>query len=102
LAAIRGNLDRQASKGSVTEDQKEQALARISPAIEIEAAADADIVIEAAPERMEVKKEIFRRLDSGVKSSAILATNTSSLSIAEIAAATARPRLTLRTGSPTA
>lgn len=92
LATIRGNLDRQVKKGTLSEEQKKETLARVSPVADLRAAArDADIVIEAATEQAETKKEIFRRLDETCRPGVVLATNTSSISITEIGAVTKRP-----------
>jgi 3-hydroxybutyryl-CoA dehydrogenase len=92
LATIAKNLDRQVKKSLIESAHKDAALGRIGTGTSLEeAAADADIVIEAAPERAELKYEIFETLDRCAPASAILATNTSSISITEIAARTARP-----------
>jgi 3-hydroxybutyryl-CoA dehydrogenase len=89
---IASNLDRQVKKSLLTEDQKQQALARIHSTISLqEAAKYADLVVEAAMEDKTVKKELFRNLDTLCLPHTILATNTSSISITEIAAATKRP-----------
>ena len=92
LNTIRTNLDRQVKKGTLTEEQKSQTLSRIKSTISlIEAAKNSDIVIEAATEDPTIKKEIFRTLDANCPANAILTTNTSSISITEIAAVTKRP-----------
>jgi 3-hydroxybutyryl-CoA dehydrogenase len=91
LATIRGNLDRQVKKGSVTPEARDAALARIVTGTELAVLADADLVVEAASERQELKLALFEALDRVVKPDAILATNTSSISITAIAAATQRP-----------
>ena len=92
IATIRTNLDRQVKKGTLTEDQKQHTLSRISNTTSLEQSAqNANIIIEAATEDAIIKKNIFRTLDSTAPSSAILASNTSSISITEIAAATRRP-----------
>ena len=91
VAAIGANLARQAAKGAVSAEQKEAALARIKPALKLDDARDAHVVIEAVPERMPLKKQIFEALDKICAPESILATNTSSLSITEIAASTKRP-----------
>ncbi|MCL7418724.1 MAG: 3-hydroxyacyl-CoA dehydrogenase NAD-binding domain-containing protein, partial [Halalkalicoccus sp.] len=89
--SIEWSLEKLAEKGLVDEDP-EEVLSRIEIEVDLEAAvAGADLVIEAAPERMDLKKEIFADLDSFTSSRTILATNTSSLSITEIASATDRP-----------
>ena len=91
LAQIRSNLGREAAKGKLAEAEIEPALARITPTIDREALAAADFVVEAASERFELKAEIFRALDRILAESAILATNTSSISITKLAAQTGRP-----------
>ncbi|SFI67873.1 3-hydroxybutyryl-CoA dehydrogenase [Thermoflavimicrobium dichotomicum] len=92
MAIIRKNLGRQVEKGRMAEEEKETILGRIQTTHELEVAAtEADLVIEAVVENMEVKTGIFRQLDSLCPSHAILASNTSSLPITEIAAATKRP-----------
>lgn len=91
LATIDKNMTRQVSKGSLTEDGKRAALARIKSGTRLEDAGDCGLVVEAASENAEVKKSIFRSLDTICAPEAILATNTSSISITEIAAVTTRP-----------
>jgi 3-hydroxybutyryl-CoA dehydrogenase len=91
LAAIRGSLERFAAKGTIGADDVERALARITPTTDLEAAADADIVIEAVFEKLDVKHEVFRSLDRVCKADAVLATNTSAIPITSIATATRRP-----------
>jgi 3-hydroxybutyryl-CoA dehydrogenase len=92
LTTISSNLDRQIKKGVLTEEQKAATLARIRPSLDLRSAvADADIVIEAATENQQIKNEIFRTIDAAAKPNAILASNTSSISITEIAAVTRRP-----------
>lgn len=88
---IEKNFAKLVEKGKMTEEAKTEAIARITATDNDEALKDADIIIEAATENMELKKKIFADLDSVAKPEAILATNTSSLSITEIAAATNRP-----------
>jgi 3-hydroxybutyryl-CoA dehydrogenase len=90
IATITKNLDRQVKKGTLTEEQKTQTLGNIKTSTELTAAKDSDLVIEAATENFEIKKTIFQTLDSNCKENAILATNTSSISITEIAAVTKR------------
>jgi len=88
---IRWSLEKLAKKGRLDEDP-EAILDRISTAVDLEAATrDADLVVEAAPERMDLKKDIFSDLDEFTGEHAILASNTSSLSITEMASATDRP-----------
>ncbi len=91
LQTISKNLDRQISKNAITEEQKKQSLANISTFTKInEGVQDADLVIEAATENIELKLKIFKTLDEAAPASSILATNTSSISITKIAAATKR------------
>lgn len=78
-------------KGKISEENKNQTLANITTSTDVSSIAECDVVIEAATENKEIKKKIFKELDEVVKKDAILATNTSSLSITEIAAATQRP-----------
>jgi len=93
LLAIGNNLDRQVKKSTITEEQKSQTLSRIKGELLLERAAQgADIVIEAATEDRAVKKKIFQVLDTAAPQGSILATNTSSISITEIGAATQRPQ----------
>ncbi len=91
LATITKSLDRLVSKGGLTEGERSAALARITGTTDVGLAADVDLVVEAAVENMAIKKKVFAELDGVCKPAAILATNTSSLSITEIAAATKRP-----------
>jgi 3-hydroxybutyryl-CoA dehydrogenase len=91
LSSIRTNLGREAAKGKLAESEIEPVLRRIEPTIEREALAVVDFVVEAASERFELKSEIFRALDGILPSAAILATNTSSISITKLAAQTRRP-----------
>lgn len=90
LAKISQNLARQVQKDRLKEEEKEAILARIQTTSDLGEASDVDVVIEAAVENMEVKKNIFARLDDIAPAHAILATNTSSLPITEIAAVTKR------------
>lgn len=91
LGVIENNLKRNVEKGKITEEEKNKILARIKGTVDINDAKDADFVIEAAIENMEIKKQIFKELDNVCKGGTILATNTSSLSITEIASSTKRP-----------
>ncbi len=92
VARIRTNLDGAVERGKATAAERDAALARIALAGGVdEAARGADLVIEAAPEDLELKRSLFARLDAAAPPGALLATNTSSLSVAAIAAATARP-----------
>jgi 3-hydroxybutyryl-CoA dehydrogenase len=91
LAAIRKNLGREVAKEKLTSQQADEAIARITLTTRLEDLSPADIVIEAAPERFDVKADLFRALDRIVASNAILASNTSSISITRLAAVTTRP-----------
>jgi 3-hydroxybutyryl-CoA dehydrogenase len=91
MKAINKNLDRLVKKEKITQDDKESILGRISTTTTNEDLKDSDIIIEAAVENMAIKKQIFAELDGYCKPETILATNTSSLSITEIAAATSNP-----------
>jgi 3-hydroxybutyryl-CoA dehydrogenase len=87
---IRTNLDRQVKKGTLPADAPAQVLGRISTSTKLDAAGDADLVIEAASENPSVKFAVFEQLDRVCRPTALLATNTSSISITEIAARTRR------------
>jgi len=91
VATIRGNFDRQIKKGSATEAQRDAALGRIVTATDMAAVNDREIVVEAATEHEALKFKIFAELDRLAPAGAILATNTSSISITTIAAQTRRP-----------
>ena len=91
LAGIHKNLDRLVSKGKLTEEEKENILSRLTGTTDIRMAEDCDLVVEAAVENMQIKKQIFAELDEICGKDTILATNTSSLSITEVASATKRP-----------
>lgn len=91
LNTITKNLARDVEKGRKTEEEKSAVLARITKSLTIEDAKSADIIIEAAVENMDIKQSIFKQLDEIAPKHAILATNTSSLPITEIAAVTKRP-----------
>lgn len=88
---IRASYDKFVAKGKLTADDAEAALGRITATTDLDAAADADVVVEAVFEKLEVKHEIFRTLDKLVKDGAILASNTSAIPITKIAAVTERP-----------
>jgi 3-hydroxybutyryl-CoA dehydrogenase len=88
---IEKNLDREVAKGKRSPGEKEAALARVSTATELERLSAADLVIEAIVEDEEAKKDLFRRLDGICPKTTILASNTSSISITRLAAATGRP-----------
>jgi 3-hydroxybutyryl-CoA dehydrogenase len=91
LGAIRGSLEKFAAKGTIPAESVAATLARITPTTELEAAAGADIVVEAVFERLEIKQEVFRQLDKICQPGAVLATNTSAIPITQIAAVTGRP-----------
>lgn len=92
INTISKNLDRQVAKGSLTEDQKNQTLSNIIKYTEIsKGVADADLVVEAATENVDLKLKIFKDIDANAPSHCILASNTSSISITKIASVTQRP-----------
>jgi 3-hydroxybutyryl-CoA dehydrogenase len=94
-ATIAGNLDRQIKKGTLQASDKDQILGRVTTASSTDAVKDADLVIEAVTENRDLKLRIFADLDAKAKPGAILASNTSSISITEIAARTGRPELVI-------
>ncbi|KYH29327.1 MULTISPECIES: 3-hydroxybutyryl-CoA dehydrogenase [Clostridium] len=91
LDGINKSLTKLVSKGKMEEAVKEEILSRITGTVDLNMAADCDLVVEAAVENMEIKKQIFAELDKICKPETILASNTSSLSITEVASATNRP-----------
>ena len=91
MATINGNMARQVGKKAISEDDRKNALARIKPAEKYDAFSGCDLVIETATEKEEVKRKILGELCSSLKSDAILATNTSSISITRLASSTDRP-----------
>ena len=91
LATIKKNMDRQIKKGSIDEKTRDAALERIQIDTDLSAASVADVVVEAVPENPELKERIFRTLDEKTPEGAILASNTSSISITELAGHTNRP-----------
>ncbi|MGI5920731.1 MAG: 3-hydroxybutyryl-CoA dehydrogenase [Syntrophomonadaceae bacterium] len=91
LAVIEQNLARDVSKGKKTAEEKDAILARIKPSVSLADAADCDLVIEAIVENFDIKKQVFGELDQIAPPHAILASNTSSLPITQIAACTKRP-----------
>lgn len=91
MATINGNLARQVSKQAVSEDEKAKAVGRIKLAEKLDDLADCDLVIETAVEKEEVKRKIFHELCAVLKPEAIVASDTSSISITRLAAATDRP-----------
>jgi 3-hydroxyacyl-CoA dehydrogenase len=95
LATIRKNYQGAVDRGRMTAEELERRMARYAPTLDFDALADCDLVIEAVFELMEVKKDVFTRLDATVKQGAILATNTSYLDVDAIAAVTQRPEWVL-------
>jgi 3-hydroxybutyryl-CoA dehydrogenase len=92
MTAIRGNLDRHVKKGILTDEQKNLTLGRISLTTDVVVAAKhGGLIVEAVTENAQVKKELFRQLDTNAGPDSILASNTSSISITELAAVTSRP-----------
>jgi 3-hydroxybutyryl-CoA dehydrogenase len=91
LDAVRTSLERFAAKGQLPAEEVEAALGRIEPTTDLASAAEADIVVEAVFERLDVKRDVFRELDRVCRPDAVLATNTSAIPITQIAAATGRP-----------
>jgi len=92
LARIRGNLDKGIARGKVTEDERDGVLGRLTTTTSIaDAVSGSDLVVEAAPESMDIKAQIFAAVDAAAPPHAMLASNTSSLSIAEIAGAVRDP-----------
>jgi 3-hydroxybutyryl-CoA dehydrogenase len=91
IATINGNMARQVSKKRITEEDRQAALKRIAPADNFDALGDCDLVIEAATEKEEVKRQIFGKLCPSLKADAIIGTNTSSISITRLAASSDRP-----------
>ena len=91
LATITKNLEREVTKGKIAAAEQAAALERITPVVERAKLADCDFVIEAATEKLEIKAELFRELDRIVRPEAVLASNTSSISITKLGALTKRP-----------
>ncbi len=91
LATVNGNMARQVAKEAITDSERQAALGRIQPALSSEDLAGCDLVIEAATENEQVKRKIFKEVCTSLKPDAILATNTSSISITRLAASTDRP-----------
>jgi 3-hydroxybutyryl-CoA dehydrogenase len=91
VSTITANLQRGVDKGKMTAEERDAVVARIRPVTDMEAIADADIVIEAIIEKLEAKTQLFEQLDRITRPECILASNTSSISITKIAAATKRP-----------
>ena len=91
VEVVHANYAASASRGRITQDRVEAAVSLLNPTLEFEALGDCDLIIEAVYENMDLKKEIFGRLDRLAKPGAILATNTSMLDVNEIASSTRRP-----------
>jgi len=91
VATIRKNYENTAKKGRMTQDDVEKRMALLTPTLKLEDLANVDMVIEAVFERMDIKKDVFAKLDRIVKQGAVLASNTSYLNVDEIASATKRP-----------
>lgn len=91
VARIEKGLAKRVAKGKITEDDKNAVMSKITAADNYDAAADADVIIESVVENMKIKKIVFEAIDKVAKADAILATNTTSLSISEMASATGRP-----------
>ncbi len=95
VTRIAGGLNRLVQKERITEDEKNNILDRVTTTKKIDSIRDVDLVIEAATEKMEMKKKIFRQLDEVCQKKTILASNTSALSITELASVTSRPEKVL-------
>lgn len=91
IAGIEKMLTKNVTKGKMTEEAKQAAMARLSGATELSAAADADLVIEAVAEQVQIKKDVFSKLSDICRADAILASNTSSISIAELSSVVKNP-----------
>src|SRR6476620_9338254 len=91
IATINGNMARQVSRKRISEEERQTALKRITPAETLETLADCDLVIEAATEKEDVKRAIFASVCPVLKPDAIIGSNTSSISITRLASATDRP-----------
>lgn len=92
MAAIARQLDRAVEKGRLEPSDRDATLARIDPSTDLSHAFDVELVVEAIPERLELKLDLFRTLDASVADDTVLTTNTSALSVTEIAAASSRPQ----------
>src|SRR4029078_8627190 len=93
LATINGNMARQVARNAISEEARKSALGRIRPAEKYEAFGDCDLVIETANQKEDVKRKIYNEVCASLKPEAILASNTSSISITRLAASTDRPEL---------
>lgn len=97
IGAIEASTAKFVEKGKLTANDRESALARIAVTTDLDAAADADIVVEAVFEKLDVKREVFTELDRICREDAVLATNTSAIPITSIASATRRPEAVVGT-----
>src|SRR5690606_4803042 len=95
FARIKSSLDRQIERGRLEEAERDTVLGRIHGDTEMDALGDCDLIIEAVPEVLEVKQETFRKIDDVARPDAIIATNTSSLPVMDIAVHTRRPNRVL-------
>ena len=93
LGVVRSNYERSAKRGRMTAEQVDERMGLLAPTLSLDDVADCDLVIEAVFENMDLKLEVFTKLDGIVKDGAILATNTSALDVDEIAAVTGRPEM---------
>jgi 3-hydroxybutyryl-CoA dehydrogenase len=91
IAAVSKNMDRQVTKGTITAEAKDEALKRLVTSTDLQHLQDADLIIEAAPEREELKEQIYRQIAPLLKPDTILASNTSSIPITKLAAMSERP-----------
>ena len=91
LAKMRGSFDKAVEKGKVQAEERDKAMARLSGVVELDALADCDLIVEAIVENVEEKRKTFAALDAVVKEGALFASNTSSLTITQIATSTRRP-----------
>ena len=92
IKRIEGNLSKSVEKGKISNEMKEETLSRIRPAVELSDFSDRQLVVEAALERFEIKQEVFKILDSVCSKDAILASNTSSIPITQLAALVSNPQ----------
>lgn len=97
LSGIEKSLTKFADKGTISYDDRDAALARVSTTTDLDAAADVDLVVEAVFEKLEIKHEVFAALDEICRDGAVLATNTSAIPITKIAAVTSRPEAVVGT-----
>ncbi len=97
LAVVRGNYERSAKKGRFTTEQVEQRMGLLTPTLDYAAISDVDLIIEAVFENMDIKKDVFAKLDAATKPECILASNTSTLDVNAIASVTKRPEKVIGT-----